>query len=180
MSPSFRTVLKSILPNNSFASSDNAETPLPTASPAPDKTLPVTDETAPSAFAVIFAVPTAKKIPSITATINVVAQTRNPCIIPSIPASFPATKPPAVMPATRMTAEPIPTAVPMPEAGCSDNGLSINNPILEFNMDSSTDIANTVMTPPNTLPQDTLPFSSAKLNFFIIVRFLINTIIDSS
>ena len=33
------------------------------------------------------------------------------------------------------------------------------------------------MTPPKTLPQDTLPFSSAKLNFFIIVRFLINTMI---
>jgi len=76
-----------------------------------------------------------------------------------------------------MTAEPIPTAVPMPEAGCPDKGSNINNPILEFRIDNNTDIANTVMTPPKTLPQDTLPFSSAKLNFFIIVRFLINTMI---
>ena len=58
-----------------------------------------------------------------------------------------------------------------------DNGSNINKPILEFKIDSNTDIANTVMTPPKTLPQDTLPFSPAKLNFFIIVRFLINTMI---
>ena len=109
--------LKSILPNSSSASSDNAETPLPTTLPAPDKTLPVTDETAPSAFAVTFAAPAARKIPSTTATIRVVAQTKKPWIIPSIPASFPATKPPAAIPTIRMTAEPIPTAVPMPAAG---------------------------------------------------------------
>ena len=76
-----------------------------------------------------------------------------------------------------LTVQHMPTAAPIPETGCPDKGSNINNPILEFKIDSNTDIANTVMTPPKTLPQDTLPFSSAKLNFFIIVRFLINTMI---
>lgn len=132
----------------------------------------MTDETAPKAFAVILAAPTAKKIPNIAATIKVVAQTRKPCMIPSMPANLPATNPPAAILAISMMAEPMPTAAPIPEAGCSDKGSSMNSPILEFRIDSNTEIAKTVITPPKTLPQETLPLRSAKLNFLIIVRFL--------
>ncbi|MNE18515.1 hypothetical protein D3C80_1115570 [compost metagenome] len=142
------------LSNTLPPASARPEAPLPMADPAPESRLPEVEAIAPSAFPVALTADPTNKAPNTAATISEVAQTRKPWINPSFAARRPAIKAPAARLRMIEIADQTTTVVPAPLTGSSEVGSTMENPRLVPRVDSSSDTAKTVITPPITLPHD--------------------------